>query len=159
MPTLLMPAAIVMMIAAPLGAQSQRPRAEVAPVVVTSPVRAGSPATIALHVRLPKDIHVQSNKPRDPLLIPTVLTLEPPAGIAVESIEYPAASDLSQPERKEPLAVYGSEFAITVRLSLAAGLRASEVAIPGVLRYQACNDTVCFPPARATATWSLDVNP
>jgi DsbC/DsbD-like thiol-disulfide interchange protein len=157
--TLLVAAAIVMTIAAPLGAQSQRPRAEVTPVVETSPVRAGSPATIVLQVRLPKDIHVQSNKPRDPLLIPTVLTLEPPTGVAVESIEYPEASDLAQPGRKEPLAVYGSEFAITVRLSLAAGLRTGEVAIPGVLRYQACNDTVCFPPARATTTWSLNVAP
>jgi DsbC/DsbD-like thiol-disulfide interchange protein len=157
--TTLVSAAIVMTITALLDAQSQRPRAEVTPVVETSPVRAGSPATIALHVRLPKDIHVQSNKPRDPLLIPTVLTLEPPAGIAVESIEYPSPTDLAQPGREEPLAVYGSEFAITVRLSLAAGLRAGEVAIPGVLRYQACNDTVCFPPARATATWALNVTP
>ena len=146
--TLRLSAAIVMTITAPLAAQSQRPQAEVAPVVETSPVRAGSPATIALHVRLPKDVHVQSNKPRDPSLIPTVLTLEAPAGIVVESIEYPAASDLPQPGRQEPLAVYGSEFAITVRLSLAAGLRAGEVTIPGVLRYQPCNDTVCFPRPR-----------
>jgi DsbC/DsbD-like thiol-disulfide interchange protein len=157
--TLLTSAAIVLTIAGPLGAQSGRPRAEIAPVVETSPIRAGSPATIALHVRLPKEVHVQSNKPRDPSLIPTVLTLELPAGITVTSIEYPAASDLSQPGRKEPLAVYGNEFAITVRLSLAAGLRESEVAIPGVLRYQACNDSVCFPPARESTTWTLDVKP
>jgi Thiol:disulfide interchange protein DsbD, N-terminal len=151
--------AILLTVAAPLAAQSQRPRAEVAPVVDTSPVKAGAPAQLTLHVRLPKDIHVQSNKPRDPLLIPTVLTLEPPAGITVDSIDYPPASDLAQPGRKEPLAVFGSEFAITVKVSLGSGVAAGDLNVPGTLRYQACNDTVCFPPARATTQWVLNVKP
>ncbi len=150
-------AAVALAIAAPLAAQAQRPRAEVAPAVDTSPVKAGATAQLTLHVRLPKDIHVQSNKPRDPLLIPTVLTLEAPAGITVDAIEYPPASDLAQPGRKEPLAVFGSEFAITVKLALGAGVSAGDVTVPGTLRYQACNDTVCFPPARATTEWKLEV--
>jgi len=149
--------AVAFAVAASLGAQAQRPRAEVAPVVDTTPVKAGAPAQLTLHVRLPKDIHVQSDKPRDPLLIPTVLTLDVPAGITVDSIDYPPASDLPQPGRKEPLAVFGSEFAITAKVSLAANLAAGDVKVPGTLRYQACNDTVCFPPTRATTTWTLDV--
>jgi hypothetical protein len=150
-------AAIVVSIAPPLAAQSGRPRAEVTPVVDTTPVNAGAPATLTLNVRLPKDIHVQSNKPRDPLLIPTSLAIEAPAGISVESIEYPKASDLAQPGRKEPLAVFGSEFAITAKVSLAAGVPAGDLKVPGTLRYQACNDTVCFPPTRATTEWILSV--
>ena len=150
-------AAIALAVAAPLTAQSQRPRAEVTPVVDTTPVRAGSNAQLSLHVRLPKDVHVQSNEPRDPLLIPTTLTLEPPAGITVESIEYPAASDLEQPGRKEPLAVFGSEFTVGVRVSLAAGVSAGAIAVPATLRYQACNETLCFPPSRATTAWTLNV--
>jgi DsbC/DsbD-like thiol-disulfide interchange protein len=153
--------AIALAIAAPAPAtgQSQRPRAELAPVVDTSPIRAGAPAQLSLHVRLPKDIHVQSNKPRDPLLIPTTLTLEPPTGIAVESIDYPAASDLAQPGREEPLAVFGSEFTITVKVSVGAGVTAGDVNVPATLRYQPCDDTVCFPPTRATTQWVLNVKP
>jgi hypothetical protein len=152
-------AAMAVIIAAPLAAQTRRPRAEVAPVVDTAPVRSGSPAQLTLHVRLPKDVHVQSDKPRDPLLIPTVLTLDAPTGITVDAIEYPPASDLAQPGRKEPLAVFGSEFAITVKLSLSASLAAGDVTLPGTLRYQACNDTVCFPPTRATTSWTINVKP
>ena len=74
-----------------------------------------------------------------------------------ESIDYPAASDLPQPGRKEPLAVFGSEFAITAKVMLAATVPAGDVKVPGTLRYQACNDTVCFPPTRATAEWVLSV--
>jgi hypothetical protein len=149
--------AVAMAIAAPLAAQSQRPRAEVTPVVETTPVRAGAPATLTLTVRLPKDIHVQSDKPRDPLLIPTALTIEAPAGITVTAIEYPKPTDLAQPGRTEPLAVFGSEFAIRAKVSLGEGVPAGDLKVPGTLRYQACNDTVCFPPTRATTEWLLSV--
>jgi DsbC/DsbD-like thiol-disulfide interchange protein len=145
---------------APAPAQTPtpaRPRAEVTPVVETTPVRSGSVVKLSLRVSLPKDIHVQSNKPRDPLLIPTVLTIQAPAGIAVESIEYPKATDLAQPGRKDPLAVYGSQFEIGIKASVPASQPAGDLTLPAVLRYQACNDTVCFPPARAATEWVLKV--
>ena len=44
-----------------------------------------------------------------------------------------------------------------MRLSLAASAAAGDLAVPAVLRYQACNATVCFPPARAALTWQLPV--
>ena len=40
--------------------------------------------------RLPDGFHVQSNKPRDPLLIPTELTVDAPAGVTVEEVVFPA---------------------------------------------------------------------
>lgn len=135
----------------------QRPKAEVTPAVETSPVQRGSVARLSLRVRLPKDVHVQSNKPRDPSLIPTVLTIDVPAGVTVDAIHYPKAKDLAQANRKEALAVYGSEFEIGVKVSLAPTVPAGELVLPATLRYQACTDTVCFPPARATAQWTFTV--
>jgi DsbC/DsbD-like thiol-disulfide interchange protein len=127
---------------------AQRPRAEVTPAVETTPVRAGSVARLSLRVRLPKNIHVQSNKPRDPSLIPTVLTIEAPAGVTVDAVHYPKPTDLSQPNRKDPLAVYGSEFEIGVKVSLAPTVAAGDLVLPATLRY---------PPARASARWTLVV--
>ena len=80
-------------------------RAAVEAVVTSEKAKAGGPLTLALHVRLPKDVHVQANKPRDPSLIPTVLTLTPPDGIKVDEITYPAPSELAQKDRKDTLAV------------------------------------------------------
>ena len=142
--------------ATPMAAQ-QRPRAELTPVVKTSPARPGAVAQLSLTVTLPKDVHVQSDKPRDPNLIPTVLTIDAPAGITVEAIEYPAPTDLQQAGAAKPLAVFGSEFSIAVRVSVAATLAGDDVNLPAVLRYQACNATVCFPPTRATTQWTLTV--
>ena len=47
---------------------------------------------VALKVSLPEGLHTQSNKPRDPLLIPTELAIEAPAGIAAEEIVWPPST-------------------------------------------------------------------
>jgi thiol:disulfide interchange protein DsbD len=140
-----------------LHAQASRPRAEVTPIVSTPKPKAGAPLALSLQVVLPKDVHVQANKPRDPSLIATVLTLTPPDGVTVNDISYPAPGELAQKDRKETLAVLGPEFSIEIKATLAAGVAAGELKIPGVLRYQACNDSVCFAPTRANAEWTIRV--
>lgn len=140
-------------------AQTGRPRAEVTPVVETASVRPGETMRLSLKVRLPEHVHVQAHEPRDPSLIPTVLTVEAPPGITVEAITYPPPTELTQAGRRDTLAVLGPDFAIDVRLTVAATAAAGDLAVPAVLRYQACNDAVCFPPARATATWTVHVQP
>jgi hypothetical protein len=72
-------------------------------------------------------------------------------------VTYPPPTDLVQVGRSEPLAVLGPEFTIEVRLSIAVTAATGEVVVPAILRYQACNDALCFPPARATAEWRLNV--
>ena len=145
--------ALVVLTATPMAAVAQalRPRAEVTPLVETAPVRPGETVRLSLKIRLPEHVHVQAHEPRDPSLIPTVLT--------VEAITYPPPTKLSQAGRRETLAVLGPEFAIEVRIVVPGTAAAGDLAVPAVLRYQACNDTVCFPPARATATWALQVQP
>ena len=158
MTTRLVLAFVALAVASPLaGAQSGRPRAEVTPVVETAATKAGDTARVSLKVRLPANVHVQAHEPRDPSLIPTVLTVEAPPGITVEAVTYPPPTELTQTGRRESLAVLGPEFVIDVRLSIAATVAAGELAVPAVLRYQACNDRVCFPPARAAVEWRLPV--
>ncbi len=139
------------------GAQVRRPDIRVTATPIAGPVKAGGTVTVRLSVRLPQDVHVQSDKPRDPSLIPTALTLVPPAGFSVEKITYPKAIDLSQSGRTDPLAVFGGEFIIEVQLAAPKEIPAGEHLVQATLRYQACNETVCFAPARATAQWTIRV--
>jgi hypothetical protein len=143
--------------AALAGAQVQRPRVELTPEVVPARAAAGSKVRAAVKVVLPADVHVQSDKPRDPSLIPTVLTVTAPPEVTVDRIVYPAATDLRQAGREAPLAVFGPEFTIDVHLSLPAGATPGALKIPAQLRYQACNDQVCFPPARASMEWTVTI--
>jgi hypothetical protein len=55
-------------------AQLRGVKAELAPVVEHDRAHAGETIRLALLVKLPDGFHVQSNAPRDPTLIPTVLT-------------------------------------------------------------------------------------
>jgi thiol:disulfide interchange protein len=142
--------------AATAFAQGRLPRAEVWPVVELDAVPAGASARVALRVLLPEKLHANSNKPRDPSLIPTVLTVTPPPGITVEEIVYPPASDLVQKGVDQPLSVFEREFFIGVALKLAPDAT-GDLTIPGRLRYQACDDAVCYMPATATVEWKLRV--
>jgi hypothetical protein len=119
--------------------------------------RAGAKGTVTLRVKLPATVHVQSDKPLDKSLIPTALTIEPPPGVRVEKIVYPTATKLKQEGQEQPLAVFGPEFTITVHLSVAPGAAAGEVSVPGRLRYQACDEMMCYAPKRVDTKWAIRI--
>jgi len=151
-------AAIALLVVAPalVFAQFRGPRAELTPLV-ESAVRAGGTARAALQVKLPPQLHVQSNAPRDPALIPTELTFTPPAGVRATEVVFPKATDFKQEGLPEPLAVFEHEFAIGVVFAIAEGTSPGTFEVPGQLRYQACDDKVCFPPQTAVVHWTLTV--
>ena len=137
-------------------AQLRGVKADITPVVGVS-AHPGGTVRAALVVKLPEGYHVQSNKPRDPLLIPTVLTLDPPAGIAVNEIVYPPSVDATLVGSDQPLAVFERQFAIGVEFTLASTLPLGGHSVPARLRYQSCNDTTCFAPVTAPVQLSLAI--
>jgi thioredoxin:protein disulfide reductase len=137
------------------GGQQSRPKADVTPIVERDGVRAGSSVRVALLVRLPEKYHVQSNKPRDPNLIPTEVRFDPTAGVTVTEIVYPKSTEIQQ--LGQTLDVFEREFLIGVVLKIAAGTSAGGINVPVHLRYQACDDTTCYSPLWADTEWSLNV--
>jgi thioredoxin:protein disulfide reductase len=153
-------AAIALLVCAPsiAAAQLRGIRAEVTPVVESAAQPAGR-TRAALLVKLPERFHVQSNAPRDPAFIPTVLTIDAPAGIRASELVFPPATDLKQAGQPQPLAVFEHEFAIGVQFELESTVAAGTIDIPAHLRYQACDDKLCYPPATAEVRWTLTVDP
>ncbi len=111
----------------------------------------------ALRVTLPEGLHTQSNRPRDETLIPTVLTVDAPAGITWDEVVWPPAIDLNQAGQDKPLAVFEREFLIGVKLTVAPAVAQGEVVVPARLRYQACDANLCYPPQTASAEWKLHI--
>ncbi len=140
-------------------AQLMRPKATVTPHVAADAVPAGTTTRVALEVSLPAGLHVQSDAPRDPSLIPTVLTVEVPNGVALQHLVYPEPTDFEQEGQPQPLAVFEHEFVTGAELAIAADAAPGELVIPGRLRYQACDDRVCFAPQTATFEWKLRITP
>jgi thioredoxin:protein disulfide reductase len=141
-------------------AQLRRPApAELTPILETDAVRAGTTARAALIIRLPEGLHTNSNRPRDPLLIPIVLSIQPPAGVSVTEIVYPPPQDLQQEGSTQPLAVFEREFTIGAQLAVDADVPAGELVVPASLRYQACDEKVCYPAVTLATRWTLPVVP
>jgi thiol:disulfide interchange protein len=137
-------------------AQLRRPKADVA-AIVEGATRAGGRARLALKVALPEGLHTQSNKPRDPNLIPTVLTIDAPAGVTVEEIVWPPATDFKVAGQGDTLAVFNHEFVVGAQVALAPSVANGSLKVPAQLRYQACDATMCYAPSTADVEWVITV--
>jgi thiol:disulfide interchange protein DsbD len=149
--------AALAVVAAPARAQLRGIKAEVTPLLAADGVHPGDDIRAALQVRLPDGFHVQSNRPRDPSLIPTVITVEPPDGVSVDEIVFPAPTDLKQAGLDQPLAVFEQNFVIGLRLTVRGGVPPGDVVVPGRLRYQACDASMCYVPTTVPVSWTLRV--
>jgi cytochrome c biogenesis protein CcdA/thiol-disulfide isomerase/thioredoxin len=145
-------------VAAPLYAQLGPPKAEVTPLIETTPAKPGSSVHAALQVHLPEGYHTNSNQPRDPNLIPIGVTFDPPPdGITFNEVVFPPATDLAQRGVDQPLRVFSGDFTIGVALTVADTVANGSVKLPATLRYQACDEVACYAPTRVPVAWDLAV--
>ncbi len=127
------------------------------PLVERAAVRPGSIQRLALEVVVPEGLHLQSNRPYDPSLIATTLTLDPPPGVTITEVVFPEATDFFLQGSTEPLAVFEHEFVIGLEARIDAALAPGEIVVPARLRYQACDDKVCFRPRTLDTSWTFQV--
>jgi len=142
--------------ALPAGAQLRGVKAELA-TQVESDARAGSRVRALLEVSVPEGFHLQSNAPRDPSLIATVLTFSTTPGVRADEVVFPKATDFKLEGQNEPLAVFERRFLVGVQFSVDAATPAGALDVPAHFRYQACNDKLCFAPQRVEVRWTLNV--
>ena len=127
----------------------------VIPLAEADGAYAGSTFRVAVEARLDPGFHVNSNRPLDEGLIATSLTVEPPDGIILESIAWPESFLFTVGQ--DDLAVFGEEFIIGVTLSLDPELPLGEHVVRGTLRYQACDDRMCYFPTTADVRFTVTV--
>ena len=120
---------------------------------------AGTTHRLAIDARLEPGYHVNSNEPLEDFLIPTVLTLDPPAGIALDGLAWPEPIMLEQAGADQPLAVFEEEFVIGAALALGPELAPGDYTVPGTLRYQACDERMCYIPTTAAVELQFAVVP
>ena len=130
---------------------SQGPGEKV-PNVVMAPVgkvqvKAGSTANVELDFRIGSEFHINSNKPKSELLIPTVLKLSATQPVRLAALKYPAGHDMSFPfAPTESLSVYSGDFSVTAVVAAPSKATKGNYAVTGELRFQACDRSACYPP-------------
>ena len=126
-------------------------KVELAPAQATLP--SGGSSTLTLRLFILSGWHINSSYQSDDL-IPSELLFFPPTGIELKSA-WPDPEEVKVSFSLEPLALYRGEVEVRMRLTAEMGVATGSYSIQGELRYQACNDEICLPPA--TANFSVPV--
>ena len=120
-------------------------------VRLAEPVSARAARGATVEVSIPFTVlagwHVNAHRPNEDFLVPTVLTLWPAEGVKVGTPRYPEAKQVTLSFSETPLAVYEENAAIVVPLTVEGAAAEGARTLSGTLRFQACNDEVCLPPA------------
>ena len=114
------------------------------------PAQQGSTFQAAVVMEIPRGLHVNSNKPLGKYAVPTVVKVDAPKGFRVTPVTYPRAGVRTfrfGGAAEERLAVYEGRaiFRFNVSVPASHGLGVETVRVN--VRFQSCNDEVCFPPA------------
>jgi hypothetical protein len=140
-----------------LLAQGSSPSVTVLPIDTVVVVRGGkAPLNIGLQVN--KGFHVNSHKPNDELLLPTVVHFNPPEGIMIMEIQYPEGEDLALPLiGSDKISVYSGSFAVTAEIRIPQSAALGTLRVHGAVKYQACNNRQCFPPKTTPLEFDVKV--
>lgn len=143
--------------AAPLGPRLETPhlRAE-----AEGPIRVGADGrgTLTIVVTPRASMHVYARDAKG--YVPFTARVEPQAGVTPGTASYPKAETYVFPPTGESSSVYMTPFRVAqpvtidadVRRRLAAGQQVSGVV---TLRYQACDDRVCYRPTTGAFTFTF----
>lgn len=116
-------------------------------IIVTPPdplvLKRGAAATQDLKVTVVPGFHVNNDKPRDEFLIPLKLSWSGP--LEAKAIAYPKAEEIKV--GNDTLVVFTGSFVIHTNFKAPESLAAGSTNMTGKLRYQACNNQMCFRPS------------
>ncbi len=117
-------------------------------------VAAGKKVTLQIDVTPKPKMHVYA--PGQEGYIPIQLTLTDAAAFTAAKAKYPAGEKLVMPALNETQLVYAKPFRITEDVTLKPSV-SGPVTIKGTVRYQACDDAICYLPKNVPVEWTIAV--
>lgn len=145
--------ALTGVVKAAVGENSLQPQNMSIPIVTVKPVLPQKPPApgetfeLILELTIAPGYHINSEKPEDPLLVPTSVEFKKDPAWQVKAIIFPEAKKKKFSFSDKVLSVYDGQLKLKVKIELADDLCGSELQIEGQIRYQACNDQACLRPS------------
>ncbi|MGH7496458.1 MAG: protein-disulfide reductase DsbD family protein [bacterium] len=109
----------------------------------------GSVIRVAVVGQISEGWHINAHEPSEEFLIPTEIVLDALPGVTVEQVVYPEAVTRTFAFSETALAVYEAQAVIGLQLKIAENFAGERLILAGAIKYQACNDVSCLPPAEA----------
>jgi thiol:disulfide interchange protein DsbD len=124
--------------------------------VKPSHVRAGQRIALTLDIELKPNMHVYA--PSVEGYIPIQWTMAQNAEIVAQPVVTPPPKMLHLEAIDETLPVYSGRFRLVRDVNIVAGSKLKgAVTIEGTLRYQACDDRMCYVPKTVPLKWTVQV--
>jgi DsbC/DsbD-like thiol-disulfide interchange protein len=117
-------------------------------------VAAGGKVTLQIDVTPKPKMHVYA--PGQDGYIPIQLTLAEDAAFTAAKAKYPAGEKFVMPALNETQLVYAKPFRITEDVTLKPSASGT-VTIKGTVRYQACDDAICYLPKNVPVEWTFAI--
>ncbi len=119
-------------------------------------IKRGGSATGMVTMNLPAGLHANSNKPTTEFAIPTVVKISA-AGARVGKINYPRGENRKFAFSEDVFNVYENRNAFSFKLKIPANFKGKIVRVNAVIKYQACTNEVCYPPATKKIAFTAKV--
>lgn len=124
-------------------------------------VAPGGRVSLVVEITPKEKMHVYA--PGQPDVIPISLTLTPGDAAVAKPVQFPQPEKREFKELGETHLVYSRPFRlmqdVTVPASRSLSKRAASsdasLTVKGVLKYQACDDTICYAPVTVPVTWTV----
>jgi len=114
----------------------------------------GSKVSLFLDIVPKPGIHVYAPGAKD--YVPIVVKMDPQPGVTFADLKYPKSDLMVFDGEKVP--VYQQAFRLVEDVSLGRAVKtARTLTLTGIVKYQACDDRVCFIPASVPVRWTIAV--
>lgn len=120
-------------------------------------IQKGSEVKIAVKAKIEETWHINSHKPNEDYLIPTVLEIPNELGITIVQEKYPEAENIQFEFSDKPVAVYEGEVTLGAVAKIPDNIKPGNYNLVVRLSYQACNNQSCLAPAEAVDTIAIEV--
>jgi DsbC/DsbD-like thiol-disulfide interchange protein len=111
----------------------------------------------AIVVDIPGGYHINANKLIGKIGVPTSLKIEAPGGIKVGPVVYPRAIVRRLQVSNDQLALYEGRAVMRFNVNIPANYQEGLTELRARLRYQSCNDEVCFQPTTREITLPIGI--
>jgi len=121
------------------------PHASVSADFVPADDKASQPARVVVTFRIKEGFHAQSHTPTDKSAIKFEVKLDPVPGFTFAEPVYPAGKDETY-EALGTLNVYTGTVVVPIPVTADTSVASADVRFTGSVRYQICDDRVCYMP-------------
>jgi hypothetical protein len=130
--------------------------ATVAASTSAATVTAGSVITLWADVTPNPSIHIYAEGAKD--FTPVSLVLTPNDAVTAGQPRYPKPDVATAPGATEAVPAYKKTFRIALPVTVKSAAKAGDVLnVAGAVKYQACDDRLCYPVTAAAVSWKVTV--